>query len=195
MVKPDRKQEKKESDSCTECKGRIRNGAPRMTCADCGLPAHKKCCGLNRWQRERGDSYRCRGCRNGGSEENQNEIEEIDRNSNENDEVPSMPSGRCDACGGFRKRNQGVCWTGCHKLVHPKCAFLTCSNWTCEDCKNQLTEKDRQEATDVDEEEQADVQQVCSLKRGNICIAQWNCDSLTTKVDELQSWLCYDSGN
>ena len=24
----------------------------------------------------------------------------------------------------------------------------------------------------------------------NICIAQWNCDSLTTKVDELQSWLC-----
>ena len=56
---------------------------------------------------------------------NQNEIEETDRNSNENVEVPSMPSGRCDACRGFRKRNQGVCCTGCHKLVHLKCAFVT----------------------------------------------------------------------
>ena len=52
---------------CGVCRVRLRRGQSGVECADCGLVAHNKCCGMSRWARERGSVWRCGRCRLSGA--------------------------------------------------------------------------------------------------------------------------------
>ena len=120
---------------CGACDVKLRSGQLGVSCVDCGVQVHRKCCGLNRWLLEQGNDWRCRRCVAQGNDES---------------ELPSvrdeLPAGKCDKCGRVRRRGHGIVCRSCCKLLHVVCAELGSrtqaarvdrSLWTCRECVSQ----------------------------------------------------------
>lgn len=169
---------------CGVCRVTMRRGQNGVSCIDCGLLVHKKCCGLSRWARENGESWRCVSCRDG--------IEPANRVMSPPNVV--LPAGKCDICRRMRRRGQGIRCVMCKSILHVKCADLGSrgraqvvdrSVWECVACMRQKEEREGQQGSDGSVP--ASVPRVPGSH--SVAVMQWNCDHLPLKVPELEVWL------
>ena len=170
---------------CGVCRVALRRGQSSMSCVECGMSVHKKCCGLSRWERENGAAWRCERCHVGSSR--RRDVDEVA-------ETERLPAGKCDVCRRLRRRGQGICCSMCKRILHVKCAELGSrgraagidrSSWECVACVKQQRERERERTVGSDEP----LRNQTGDDSGSIVAMQWNCDHLSSKIPELEGWL------
>ena len=175
-----------ESQPCAVCRVRLRRGVASMMCDDCGVVAHKKCSGMSRWARDRGELWRCSGCSAGAMSVNGAGAE--DRAL-----PPELPAGKCDVCRRLRRRGQGIRCCVCERVIHVRCAELGTrgraqaidrSVWECAACRVQSREREDDQGSVVEPAVVAGGEVA-----GSITVMQWNCDHLSSRIPELEVWL------
>ena len=168
--------------TCCVCRVKLRRGVTGMECAGCGTWAHRKCCGLNRWQRDRGEEWRCARCRG----ENGEERVQTERRL--------VAAGKCDGCGKTRRVGQGIMCRSCGTVLHVKCAELGSrtqaegvnrEEWDCTACVQQQREATR----DPMAGDRVPLMGAAVRGMAGLVVAQWNCDHLAAKIPQLEVWL------
>ena len=177
---------------CGVCRAAMRRGHGGVRCAGCGVVVHKRCCSLSRWEIERGETWRCEGCLSGVLGPGGTDAAGTQVASTAASDV--LPAGKCDVCGRLRRRGQGIRCTMCQRVLHVKCGGLGSrgrmqavdrSDWRCAECVDQLRERD-DARNDVEVEVPAPGGREGG---GSICVMQWNCDHLSSRIPELEVWL------
>ena len=173
---------------CVVCRVRLRSGQSGMVCVDCGAKAHKKCCGLSQWERDRGVRWRCRGC-------SEPVVRVVGSPAGSPPPREVLPGGKCDVCLRLRRRGQGIRCTMCTRILHVACAelgsrgraqFVDRNAWKCVACVKQEGERD--DAARNDDSVPARVRGGEEGSR-SIVVMQWNCDHLSSRIPELEVWL------
>ena len=189
LVRAARSVDEENPRQCSVCDVRMRRGQNGMVCSDCGLVVHNKCCGMSRWERERGGPWRCERCRSGGVAVVRSVVSESGESEVERER---LPAGKCDGCKRLRRRGQGIACVTCKCILHVKCAALGTrgraqavdrSVWECDACVKQRGER---------EVTQGSVEPLGDRTGGgpqSIVIMQWNCDHFSSKIPELEVWL------
>ena len=181
-----------------------------MECGKCGVWVHKKCCGLNRWERDRVENWRCVSCvgsitanEDRGRDQSPGRpvdggqthtmISERPGNETAGPGMNNVERPKCGCCRRVVARGCGVRCCRCEEAWHLKCVFTTRgqtervdrSSWKCGLC---FAEEGR-----VCVERDIAVHQRSGVKEmdgeGSIRVLQWNVDQLRAKVPELEVWL------
>jgi len=127
---------------CMKCGLKRRRGLGGMSCGRCSGWVHKKCCGLNRWQRDRVSEWVCWNCNpDRSSEPGRVSAVAVDASipaSQDRERIHRT----CSGCKGPLRRNCGIVCVSCSAGWHLKCAFacrgqadrVDRSNWRCNLC-------------------------------------------------------------
>ena len=171
---------------CDVCRVRLKRGTVGTVCVGCGVRVHHACSDLTRHQRERGDEWTCRRCRNRGQaveeEARAESVDERGEGARAEDETEAeaarpdatAPAGeddvaRCMVCRVRMRRGvKGVECVGCGISVHKKCCGL--NRWQLEKkveyvCGACLGVAERGEAVGIDEVLPAGKCDVCGRHR------------------------------
>ena len=189
-IKPNRKI-KKNSNKCRGCKRGLSSVIKPITCEECAGKFHKSCTGETKYKVDKMQKFdrkwKCKFCKFGLSEEDDNKSEAYQV-------LPGMcmavdckdrriRAGNdfliCSECKGQLHKKQECCRMSRQQVVN-----LDRTRWKCEGCQG-IDSNPRQAPEDNSPEFRFKTKQY----KENLIILQWNCDSISSKLEELKIFL------